>query len=104
MESADNDAGNVRCPTCRAVQEWSDTCRRCKSDLTLLRATDASWSQSRRDCLRAIRDGRPRDALRSARQMHALRPDGESARLLALTSALNGHWNDAEALARAAAD
>ena len=31
----DDAPSGVCCPTCHAEQEWSDTCRRCKCDLTL---------------------------------------------------------------------
>jgi len=82
----------VRCPTCRAVQEWSDTCRRCKSDLRLLRAFAASYRRSRRDCLEGLRSGHPFEALRAARRCHALRPDAESRRLLALAALRAGDW------------
>ena len=30
----------MRCPTCRAEQEWSDNCRRCRCDLQLLREVE----------------------------------------------------------------
>ena len=41
----------VRCPTCRALQEWSDTCRRCRSDLSLLRAACSTHLDHRRNCI-----------------------------------------------------
>ena len=71
---------SVRCPTCRAVQEWSDTCRRCKSDLRLLRAFAESYLRSRRACLEHLRAGQPVEALRAARRVLTLRPDAESRR------------------------
>ena len=59
---ADPAPGMVRCPTCRALQEWSDACRRCRSDLRLLRASAAAYERSRRACLEAVRSGDPRAA------------------------------------------
>jgi hypothetical protein len=90
----------VRCPTCRAEQEWSDTCRRCKSDLRLLRAFAAAYGQSRRACLAHLRQGQGRAAMVAARRCYALRPDTESRRLLALAALECGDWETAAALAR----
>jgi hypothetical protein len=89
----------VRCPTCRAVQEWSDTCRRCKSDLRLLRAFAAAYHDSRRTCLEQLRSGPALAALPAARRCHALGADPESRRLLALAAFRAGDWATAAALA-----
>jgi hypothetical protein len=89
----------VRCPTCRAVQEWSDTCRRCKSDLRLLRASAASYRRSRRACLEQLQSGTAPAALPAARLCHALGADPESRRLLAITALLAGDWATAAELA-----
>ena len=52
--------GEVRCPTCGAVQEWSDACRRCRCELTLLRrAADEAL-----DCSAALLAGVARRAAR----------------------------------------
>ena len=96
----DPDSGTVRCPTCRAEQEWSDACRRCKSDLRLLREFANAYLMSRRDCLGHLLSGHPRAALQSARRCHALRADAESLRLLALAALHCGDWPMAEGLAR----
>jgi hypothetical protein len=100
---ADQDVApdRVHCPTCRAEQEWSDTCRRCKSDLRLLRTFAAAYQQSRRACLESLRQGHGRAALAAARRCHQLRPDIESRRLLALAALECGDWETAAALARA---
>ena len=37
MTNCDMNATDCRCPTCRNVQPWSDECRRCGTDLSLLR-------------------------------------------------------------------
>ena len=88
----------VRCPTCRAVQEWSDTCRRCRSDLRLLRASAASYRRSRRACLEQLQSGTAPAALPAARLCHALGADPESRRLLVVSALLAGDWATAAAL------
>lgn len=94
------DAATVRCPTCRAAQPWSDTCRRCQSDLRLLRAVAGAYRRSRRACLRHLRDGHPRAAWRAARHAHALVPSAEARRLLAVSALRAGDWTRAAELAR----
>ena len=89
----------VRCPTCRAVQEWSETCRRCKTDLRLLRDVAAAYRRSHRRCLLHLREGRPFEALRSARLCHWLRADDESTQLLAVCALLCEDWATATVLA-----
>ena len=37
----------VTCPVCRAVQHWSNECRRCKCDLRLLRQADRTCNAMR---------------------------------------------------------
>ncbi len=88
------------CPTCRAHQEWSDTCRRCKCDLRLLRSADESYERSRQQCLADLRDNRPQSALASARECDRLRPGEESHRLLAASALVAGDWATALTLAR----
>ena len=92
----------VRCPTCRAVQEWSDACRRCRSDLRLLREFASAYRRDRRACLEALRSGRPGAAWPLARRCQALRGDAESLRLLAVVALCRGDWATAAALARRA--
>ena len=96
-----NESEAVRCPTCRAVQEWSDTCRRCKADLRLLGEVAAAYHESRRRCLLLLRAGRVREALRSARRCYEMRADDESSRLLAACALLGEDWETAAALAGA---
>jgi hypothetical protein len=88
----------VRCPTCRAVQEWSESCRRCKTDLRLLRDVAEAYRRSHHRCLLQLRAGRPHEALRSARLCHELRADDESTRLLAVCALLSEDWETAAAL------
>ena len=67
MNSDPPSPDSMRCPACRASQEWSDVCRRCKCDLTLLRESANAYWRGRRDVLRHHREGHPLSALRSAR-------------------------------------
>jgi hypothetical protein len=89
----------VRCPTCRAVQEWSDSCRRCRSDLRLLRAAQAAYDSNRRSCVINLDAGRPDLALGHALRCVELRPDAESRRLLALCALVSEDWETALRLA-----
>lgn len=94
-------ADSVVCPTCRARQEWSDTCRRCRSDLRLLRGCARAYDESRIGCLLALRAGRVEDALRHARACLSLRSDAESLKLVAVCALAGGDWTTALAAGRA---
>ena len=89
----------LRCPTCRAQQEWSDACRRCKCDLQLLRAADRAYRQSQAECLTELRANRPRSAMACARECERLRPGDESRKLLAVCALVAGDWATALSLA-----
>jgi len=102
MELDKLDPTVVRCPTCRAEQEWSDVCRRCKSDLTLLRAVAAAYERDRRECLEALKSGRPFEALRHALHGQWLRPDPNWHRLTAVSALLANDFEAAAGLARRA--
>jgi hypothetical protein len=90
---------SMRCPTCRAEQPWSDTCRRCKSDLRLLRELTEDLFALREECLRSLHRNQPRIALEQARLSFALHIDSDTRRLLAVCEFLNRNW--AEALVHA---
>ena len=94
------DPASVRCPTCGAVQPWSDSCRRCRSDLRLLGEFASAYDRLRRDCLRSLRLGDARAALESARSCAALCPSAESHRLLAVSALLLRDPETTLALAR----
>jgi hypothetical protein len=87
--------GMMRCPTCRATQPWSDVCRRCKSDLVLLRELAEEYASSRQRCLANLRDGRIEAALDAARQCIELRNDADAQRLAAVCELLAGDWSRA---------
>jgi hypothetical protein len=90
------------CPTCKAKQEWSETCRRCKCDLTLLWAADRAYQRERQQCLTALRAGLGPIALAHARRCHQLMADAESARLLAVSQLAVGDFTGAIQAARLA--
>lgn len=93
---------SMACPTCRAEQAWSDTCRRCRCDLTDLRAVWQRHQGRRRSCLAALRSGDWERALQLARDCVSLHRSADSLRLLAVCHLLRGDWRDAWQAARAA--
>ncbi len=90
----------LRCPTCGARQGMSDTCRRCKSDLRLVRSALEAYERHRRSSLLDLGAGRLDTALRHARRCHELWPSPESHRLLAVCQLLRGDWFEALEFAR----
>ena len=89
----------MRCPTCNARQAWSDECRRCKCDLSLLRQCWRTREAQRRRCLRQLRAGRPDRALRHARRLAIIVGATKASRLLGVCHLLCGNWKDACAVA-----
>jgi hypothetical protein len=79
------------------MQAWSDSCRRCRCDLSLLRRADQAHRKARQRVLVQLRAGRWADAQRAARACHDLQPGADSRRLLAVCCLLAGDF--AEALA-----
>jgi hypothetical protein len=88
----------VRCPTCRAEQSWQPACRRCKSDLGLLREVAEAYFQARHACLARFRQRRYAEALVAALKCNDLSPGHESKRLLACMSLFNGDYATAHGL------
>ena len=81
-----------RCPVCRAEQAWSDTCRRCQCDLTLLRVTADTWEHQRWCSLAHLRRGQTQDALAAAEQCWAIAPNETARRLLTVCRLIAGDW------------
>lgn len=93
-------ADEMTCPACNARQSWSDQCRRCKCDLSLLGQFHRVRDLQRRRCLQALNDGRPDRALDYARRYAALAGAAGGAQLLAVCHLLNGNWELALRFAR----
>lgn len=89
----------MRCPVCRAVQPWSDACRRCKCDLSLLQSAMAAVEEHRLHCLGELRRAHWPQALHHARLAHELCPDEDTAGLLAVCHLLCEDWPSALAVA-----
>ncbi len=82
------------CPTCKARQAWSDQCRRCKCDLSLLRQWQNACESQRRQCLRQLRAGRPDQALRHAQHYALMAGVPQASRLLAVCHLLCSNWRE----------
>ena len=93
------DAETLRCPTCRAVQPWSDECRRCKSDLRLMRQAAEACTALRGHCFANLRENRIPTALAQTRQCLAMRDAADTRRLLAVCELLSENWSQAKSLA-----
>ena len=91
--------GELRCPTCGARQGWSDTCRRCRSDLSLLVSLADQWRRCRRQALAELAAGHLAAALELARRCHEIAPGAQSRRLLAICHLLREAWPAALAAA-----
>jgi hypothetical protein len=90
----------LRCPTCGAAQAWSDSCRRCRCDLSLLHQALRGVRRLRRDCLAALRDGRYDDAVQAAYCCCQLDASKESRQLLAMAEFYHGRFATAVRLAQ----
>lgn len=91
-----------RCPTCAAEQAWGDVCRRCRCDLSLLHAVVAAAEEQHRQALRALAEGRPRDAAAAAQRCCELDAAPRHQRLRAVCLLLAEDWPAALRAARAA--
>ena len=96
VESVEQTCEDVmRCPTCRAQQPWSDECRRCKCELTLVRVAWRASRQARTRSLLHLREGRYSQALHQARLYRRLCGNEEARQMLAVCCVLAGQWNEA---------
>jgi hypothetical protein len=86
---------DFRCPTCGARQGLTETCRRCKCDLSLVVAVQRRRHTLRRQCLQRLRQRHGRAAVQAAEELHALAPDADSARLLAVAHLACGDYAQA---------
>jgi molecular chaperone DnaK len=88
---------------CRAAQELSETCRRCKCDLRLVQDTVRAYRAHRAGCLAALRDGDVVEALVHAGGGVRLDANHESLKLLAVCALVAGDWRAALSAAQRAA-
>ncbi len=90
----------LRCPTCGARQDWSDTCRRCRCDLRLVHRALRAVNHHRRQCLEFLREDRYDQAWQAARQCCDLDDREENRQLLALVEFIRGNFPAAVRVAR----
>ena len=86
---------DFRCPTCGARQGLAETCRRCKCDLSLVVAVQRRRQTLRRQCLLRLRQQQGEAAVQAAEELHALAPDADSTRLLAVAHLACGDYAQA---------
>ena len=91
-QDVQSEAGELRCPTCGARQAWSDTCRRCKCDLSLVHQVQQRLRTLRRRCLSQLRDQQLGESLDTAKLCCELSAEAANTRLLALCHLLNENW------------
>jgi hypothetical protein len=90
-------AFSVVCPTCGADDQTTPTCRRCRSDLSLLQRREADRATELHALARALAAGRWSEALLSAQYIHTLRQDDASFRMLGVCQLLSGQIAEAQA-------
>ncbi|MGL6076198.1 MAG: hypothetical protein ACRC8S_18745 [Fimbriiglobus sp.] len=93
----------MMCPVCRAGNEPGNAaCRRCRADLSLVVAVEATrghWIESAKN---AIAEGKFAEALRSLSSAAVIRPGTDLARLQAIAHLQNRDFPAAYACYRAA--
>jgi hypothetical protein len=92
MSSTPQTPPKMRCPTCGAKQAWSDSCRRCRSDLSLLHQALRCAQHLRRACLTALRHGRYDEAVQAAYRCCQWDSSQESRHLLAMAEFYCGRF------------
>ena len=85
----------MACPTCGARQPPADACRRCRSDLSMVRAARGQYEKTRRQCLALLANRRLKRAAEAARAAWAQSHDDDSLRLLATCYLMQGSFADA---------
>jgi hypothetical protein len=94
----------MRCPVCKADNNETPQCRRCKADLTLLLALERRRQQALENACNRLAAGDGAGALVAATMAHGLRRDEKSRRVLAMARLLTGDhaaaWAAFQALTR----
>ena len=87
-----NDAHRFACPVCGAGQTLSETCRRCRADLSLVVNVYSELAAKRARCLALVRQRRLFRATRLAKECLELSRDEANLRLLATCYLLQGEY------------
>ncbi len=66
--------GQCRCPTCGAIQPWQDECRRCRTELVVLRRIAEETVRVRYCLLEALKENEQKIAGRLAERLVDLSP------------------------------
>jgi hypothetical protein len=82
----------MTCPTCGAAQVPADECRRCQTDLRMVRAVRREYGELQRRTLAHLRNRRLRRARQSAEQCREISGEESSIRLLAVCQLLQGDF------------
>jgi hypothetical protein len=82
----------MRCPVCRAENNATDRCRRCKADLGLLIKIERDRSSLLAAAELHAGRGDAFACMAAARHAHRLRADSDSWRLIALGALLKGDF------------
>ena len=82
------DLNECRCPTCGAVQNWQDECRRCHSDLSALKGVVDEIQATRLLYFRALLEKNHRQAKVCAERLVLLSPSEFHQRLMAVSAGL----------------
>jgi hypothetical protein len=88
----DSLAAIMHCPACKAEQVWSNECRRCRADLSLLRGATEAARRAERECLAALSQADFAKALAAAQQAFHWSPRDCNRRRLAICSLLCGDY------------
>jgi hypothetical protein len=82
----------MRCPVCKADNNDSPQCRRCRADLTLLVALEQCRARALSEAVAYLGRGDGQSAQRAAIRGDRLRRDEESERLVAMARLLTGEY------------
>jgi hypothetical protein len=85
----------MRCPVCRAEVGPGPACRRCRADLSLLFSLEDQRQEALQKAYHALAHGQGPSFLDCAQQVHMMRRDEESGRLLILGYLLCGDFAEA---------
>jgi hypothetical protein len=100
----DAEPPNLVCPVCRAGDNRTAQCRRCKADLSLLQGLERDRAAHLRAAALHAGRGQAEACCREARLAHELRPDSQSRLWLAVGLLLTRNYQEALAHHRQLAD